>query len=83
MLQEAVKAEELGVIPYELKLDYDYWNYRTHEPSNSIYVSYVNVWPDEVITALLPEDAQEEIPSGFAIVGHVGRLASGVSQTAS
>jgi hypothetical protein len=29
VLLEAVKAEELGVIPYELQLDYDYWNYRT------------------------------------------------------
>jgi hypothetical protein len=24
--------------------------------------------------ALLPEDAQEEIPVGFAIVGHVGMI---------
>jgi hypothetical protein len=24
------------------------------------------------MTSLLPEDAQEEIPVGFAIVGHVG-----------
>lgn len=24
------------------------------------------------MTALLPEEAQEEIPVGFAIVGHVG-----------
>ena len=28
---------------------------------------------DEIMTALIPEDAQEEIPSGFAIVGHVGK----------
>lgn len=28
-LKEAVNAKELGVIPYNLKLDYDYWNYRT------------------------------------------------------
>lgn len=28
---------------------------------------------DDIMTALLPEDAQEEIPVGFAIVGHVGK----------
>lgn len=26
-LKEAVKAEELGVVDYELLLDYNYWNY--------------------------------------------------------
>ena len=29
VLQDAVKAEDLGIIPYDLKLEYDYWNYRT------------------------------------------------------
>jgi hypothetical protein len=33
-LQEAVKAEELGVVDYDLTLDYNYWNYRTYvEPA--------------------------------------------------
>ncbi|KAL5611524.1 hypothetical protein BROUX41_000883 [Berkeleyomyces rouxiae] len=27
VLAEAVKADELGVVPYELKLEYDYWSY--------------------------------------------------------
>jgi tRNA (guanine37-N1)-methyltransferase len=26
------------------------------------------------MTSLLPEDAQDEIPVGFAIVGHVGMV---------
>lgn len=26
-LKEAVKAEEVGVVDYELVLDYNYWNY--------------------------------------------------------
>lgn len=30
LLQEAVKAEELKVIPYNLTLDYNYWTYRTY-----------------------------------------------------
>jgi tRNA (guanine37-N1)-methyltransferase len=29
-LQQAVKARELGVIQYNLELDYDYWTYRTY-----------------------------------------------------
>ncbi|KAM3087468.1 tRNA(m(1)G37)methyltransferase, variant 3 [Clarireedia jacksonii] len=56
ILQEAVKAQELGVIPYDLTLDYNYWNYI------------------DVMTSVLPEDAQTEIPVGFAIVGHVAHL---------
>jgi tRNA (guanine37-N1)-methyltransferase len=27
---------------------------------------------DDIMTSLLPEDAQEEIPVGFSIVGHIG-----------
>jgi tRNA (guanine37-N1)-methyltransferase len=27
ILQDAVKGEELGVIPFDLNLDYDYWTY--------------------------------------------------------
>lgn len=27
ILQEAVKAQDLGVIPFDLSLDYDHWNY--------------------------------------------------------
>lgn len=27
-LKEAVQKEELKVMPYELKLDYNYWTYR-------------------------------------------------------
>lgn len=56
LLQEAVKAKELKVLPYTLKLDYDYWNYM------------------EIMTSILPNDAQGEIPVGFAIVGHIAHL---------
>lgn len=33
VLRDAVKAEELGVVDYELVLDYDHWNYRTYGES--------------------------------------------------
>lgn len=56
LLQEAVKAKELKVLPYTLNLDYDYWNYM------------------EIMTSILPNDAQGEIPVGFAIVGHIAHL---------
>lgn len=29
-LQEAVKSEDIGVVEYDLKLDYEYWTYRTY-----------------------------------------------------
>jgi hypothetical protein len=32
---------------------------------------------DDVMTSLLPEDAQGEIPVGFAIVGHIGKSYKG------
>ncbi|KAK3945298.1 putative undecaprenyl pyrophosphate protein [Diplogelasinospora grovesii] len=34
LLKEGVQKQELGVIPYELKLDYDYWSY--HDIMSSI-----------------------------------------------
>lgn len=34
ILQEAVKAQELGIIQYDLTLDYDYWNYCASEHRN-------------------------------------------------
>jgi len=33
ILQEAVKAQEIGIIPFDLKLDYNYWTYRTYVES--------------------------------------------------
>lgn len=29
-LQEAVRGEELGIVPFDLKLDYNYWTYRMY-----------------------------------------------------
>ncbi|RFU34301.1 hypothetical protein B7463_g2005, partial [Scytalidium lignicola] len=56
ILQEAVKAQEMGVIPFNLDLDYNYWTYL------------------DIMESILPEDAQDEIPVGFSIVGHIAHL---------
>ncbi|TVY18496.1 tRNA (guanine(37)-N1)-methyltransferase [Lachnellula arida] len=56
VLQEASEKDEIKVIPYDLVLDYDYWQYL------------------DIMTSLLPEDAQAEIPVGFTMVGHVAHL---------
>ncbi|TVY41743.1 tRNA (guanine(37)-N1)-methyltransferase, partial [Lachnellula occidentalis] len=56
VLQEASEKDEIKIIPYDLVLDYDYWQYL------------------DVMTSLLPEDAQGEIPVGFSMVGHVVHL---------
>ncbi|KAK5167861.1 hypothetical protein LTR04_007151 [Oleoguttula sp. CCFEE 6159] len=58
-LRDSVKAEEVGVVPYELELDYKYWTYRTK---------------NDIISAILPENELGEIPSGFSVVGHVAHL---------
>lgn len=70
-MQEAVKAEELGVIDYDLTLDYDYWTYCTYFKTTR-FLGTISRISDDIITSVLPEDAQEEIPVGFTIVGHVG-----------
>ncbi|KAL8798099.1 MAG: hypothetical protein Q9182_006950 [Xanthomendoza sp. 2 TL-2023] len=56
-LQELVKARQVFVIPYHLKLDYSVWSYL-----------------DDIISAILPEDKQNEIPVGFSTAGHVAHL---------
>ncbi|KAI9764487.1 MAG: tRNA(m(1)G37)methyltransferase [Geoglossum simile] len=55
-LKGLVEAEKVGVIPYLLKLDYDYWTYH------------------DIMTAILPEEDQDEIPVGFTQVGHIAHL---------
>lgn len=71
ILQEAVKAEEIKVIPYDLTLEYDYWTYRAYKAFRILFDAY-NI-PDDIMTSILPDDAQGEIPVGFAIVGHIGK----------
>ncbi|KAH0538844.1 hypothetical protein FGG08_004561 [Glutinoglossum americanum] len=55
-LKELVRVEEVGVIPYTLRLDYDYWTYH------------------DIMTSILPEEDQDEIPVGFTLVGHIAHL---------
>ncbi|KAL9601380.1 MAG: hypothetical protein Q9219_002556 [cf. Caloplaca sp. 3 TL-2023] len=55
-LRDLVKAQQVLVTPYQLKLDYDYWSYH------------------DIMTAILPEGEQDEIPVGFSVVGHVAHL---------
>ncbi|KIW07639.1 hypothetical protein, variant [Verruconis gallopava] len=49
-------SKKVDVIPYELQLNYDSWDYY------------------DIMTSVLPEDEQEEVPSGFSIIGHVAHL---------
>ena len=73
ILQQAVEAKELGIIPFELRLDYDYWTYRTYV-GDRILSKPIRWKPAvEIMKAILPEESQEEIPVGFSIVGHVGK----------
>lgn len=55
-LAQLVADGLIAVVPYQLKLDYDYWTYH------------------DIMSVILPEDEQGEIPSGFAQVGHVAHL---------
>lgn len=71
ILKQAVEAKEMSVMPYELTLDYDYWNYRTYVGAWQTGVLLTRLLVD-IMKSILPEDSQEEIPVGFSIVGHVG-----------
>ncbi|RKF55341.1 tRNA -methyltransferase [Erysiphe neolycopersici] len=79
VLAEAVNANKLKVLSYDVKLDYDYWSYSTYsiyKNSQSFFgnerLSYLKLV--DIMTSILPEDAQGEIPVGFAIVGHIAHL---------
>lgn len=74
-LKEGVEKKELDVIPYELKLDYDYWSYRMKPEFNPqlIPVTLLTFTIDDIITSILPEELHDDIPSGFNTAGHVGK----------
>lgn len=71
-LREAVATEELGVIPFDLQIDYEYWTYRTYVNHVSCHCSSTDAYAVDIMKSVLPEEAQDEIPVGFAIVGHIG-----------
>ncbi|KAF7195486.1 tRNA (guanine(37)-N1)-methyltransferase [Pseudocercospora fuligena] len=56
VVTELAQQGLISIIPYQLKLDYDYWTYH------------------DIMSSILPEDEQGEIPSGFSQVGHVAHL---------
>ncbi|KAI9840976.1 MAG: tRNA(m(1)G37)methyltransferase, partial [Pleopsidium flavum] len=55
-LQKLVENKDVGLFPYELELNYDYWTYH------------------DIISSILPEEEQDELPTGFSVVGHVAHL---------
>ena len=73
-LSELVRGEDVKIIPYALKLDYEYWTYRTYVVALLTRVAVWLTWVDDIMTAILPEEDQGEVPTGFSIVGHIGQL---------
>ncbi|KAL2037309.1 hypothetical protein N7G274_009998 [Stereocaulon virgatum] len=55
-ISELVESSQIDLTPYNLEIDYDYWNYQ------------------DIMSAILPEEEQNEYPTGFSIVGHVAHL---------
>lgn len=59
--------------PYDLELEYDYWSYRMCvRPLCTFNKDNSNKMLEEIMNAVLPEDEQEELPTGFSCVGHIG-----------
>lgn len=59
--------------PFDLELNYEYWTYRM--PSRALLQSEdpANAILDDIMTSILPKEEYEELPTGFSIVGHVGK----------
>lgn len=60
--------------PYDLELDYDYWNYRMRVRviTYPLKRTASDKMLEEIMSAVLPEDEQEELPTGFSCIGHIG-----------
>lgn len=58
----------IKVIPYEVKLDYDFWTY--HEIASAV----LPIVPDPAAIADPNNPHDSEIPSGFTTVGHVAHF---------
>ncbi|KAI2468039.1 Met-10+ like-protein-domain-containing protein [Annulohypoxylon bovei var. microspora] len=59
ILQEGVTSKEIGVVPYDLLLDYDYWSYEDVMRS---------LLPPDL------RDEHDGIPTGFNQAGHVAHM---------
>ncbi|KAI1178746.1 Met-10+ like-protein-domain-containing protein [Nemania sp. FL0916] len=59
LLRDGIDRRELDILPYDLSLDYDYWNYGDVMRS---------------LLPLEPRDADDGIPVGFNQAGHVAHL---------
>lgn len=57
-------------MPYDLAIDYSYWTYRMYVDKYSFVFSGSADISDDIISSILP--TEEEPPSGFTIVGHIG-----------
>ena len=80
VLKEGVQKQELTVIPFELQLEYDYWNYRMSTPTlSSLLFSRSDLRIGDIMVSVLPEELHDGIPTGFNIAGHVGTSDPGSS----
>ncbi|KAM3513979.1 hypothetical protein MY11210_002411 [Beauveria gryllotalpidicola] len=75
-LQEASRIGDLKVIPYDIDINYNLWSYgeMLAIPSWTLLTYVV-----DVMRSILPEELQNEMPSGFNTAGHVGRSSSSTS----
>ena len=89
-LSELVEAFQVSLLPYNLELNYDYWNYCMYvwhqKPRIRLWISkkggVAHSLPrcaDDIMSAILPESEQDDLPTGFSIVGHIGACRSFLS----
>ena len=72
---------DVEVIPFDLRLDYDQWTARREKSClhpNHCFV--LTPCADDILAATLPEQFQDDLPTGFNHVGHVGKFAPYLSR---
>jgi tRNA (guanine37-N1)-methyltransferase len=69
-----VDSKRISLIPHTLNLNYDYWDYRERIQCSSIWPITNDNTTDDIVTSILPEEEQQEVPSGFSVIGHVAHL---------
>ena len=60
-------------VSHKIELDYDHWSAGIGDFIHDLNFLLKPVPTDDVLHAVLPEELRAEAPSGFAIIGHIGK----------
>lgn len=64
----------MNLIPFLLRMDYDRWTTRMEINICAFALPLLKVHEDDILSAILPEELHDDLPTGFNPVGHIGRV---------